>query len=73
MIALVLESPTTYLHELCGMLHEATGVCVSEAGSCNVMDLLESSPSGATEKSAETSRIYGKSAILSTRSARVCQ
>ena len=37
LIALVLESPTTYLHELCGMLHKATGVCVSEATICRVL------------------------------------
>ena len=37
LIALVLEPPTSYLHELRGMLHEATGVCVSEATICRVL------------------------------------
>ena len=37
LIALVLENPTHYLHELCKMLHEATGVCVSEATVCRVL------------------------------------
>ena len=37
LIALVLETPTSYLHELCGMLHEATCVCVSEATICRVL------------------------------------
>ena len=37
LIALVLETPTSYLHELCGMLYEATGVCVSETTICRVL------------------------------------
>ena len=36
-IAVVLETPTIYLHELCRMLYEATGVCVSEATICRVL------------------------------------
>ena len=37
LITLVLETPTSYLHEVCGMLYEATGVCVSEATICRVL------------------------------------
>ena len=37
LIAVVLETPTIYLHELRRMLHEATGVCVSEATICRLL------------------------------------